>query len=131
MVNLGGQSDDTPSTSQRDAYEILFQQGYELSAEGDTNTELQSAPNLQRHLLPSIVNGSASTKSIYFQGKTADYLATGTDDSTVVGNYAADPSIIIYGSFGARTLNSKLIVLGLQVSIEYDVEFFSNDGVSS
>ena len=44
------------------------------SAEGDTNTELQSAPNLQRHLLPGIVNGSASQKSIYFQGKCKDFL---------------------------------------------------------
>ena len=68
MVNLGGQSDDTPSTSLRDIYEVLYQQGYELSAEGDTNAELQAAPNLQRHLLPGIVNGSASEKSIYFQG---------------------------------------------------------------
>ena len=41
MVNLGGQSDDTPSTSLRDIYEVLYQQGYELSAEGDTNAELQ------------------------------------------------------------------------------------------
>ena len=45
MVNLGGQSDDTPSTSLRDIYEVLYQQGYELSAEGDTNAELQAAPN--------------------------------------------------------------------------------------
>ena len=44
MVNLGGQSDDTPSTSLRDIYEVLYQQGYELSAEGDTNAELQAAP---------------------------------------------------------------------------------------
>ena len=70
MVNLGGQSDDTPSTSLRDIYEVLYQQGYELSAEGDTNAELQAAPNLQRHLLPGIVNGSASEKSIYFQGQS-------------------------------------------------------------
>ena len=33
---------------------------------GDTNAELQAAPNLQRHLLPGIVNGSASEKSILF-----------------------------------------------------------------
>lgn len=131
MVNMGGQSDDTPSTSLRDTYEILYQQGYELSAEGDTNTELQSAPNLQRHLLPGIVNGSASQKSIYFQGKCRDFFATTADDSTLVGNYAADPAIIVYGSFGARSLNSKNILLGLQVTLEYDVEFFSNDGVSS
>ena len=69
MVNLGGQSDDTPSTSLRVIYEVLYQ-GYELSAEGDTNAELQAAPNLQRHLLPGIVNGSASEKSIYFQGQS-------------------------------------------------------------
>ena len=43
MVNLGGQSDDTPSTSLRDIYEVLYQQGYELSAEGDTGAELQAA----------------------------------------------------------------------------------------
>ena len=44
MVNLGGQSDDTPSTSLCDIYEVLYQQGYELSAEGDTNAELQADP---------------------------------------------------------------------------------------
>ena len=132
MVNLGGQSDDTPSTSLRDIYEILYQQGYELSAEGDTNAELQAAPNLQRHLLPGIVNGSASEKSIYFQGQSKDFFfATGTDDSTLVGNYAADPAIIVYGSLGVRSLNSKNIFMAFQVSIEYDVEFFSNDGVIS
>ena len=68
--------------------------------------------------------------SIYFQGKCKDF-ATTADDSTLVGNYAADPAIIVYGSFGARSLNSKNILLGLQVTLEYDVEFFSNDGVSS
>ena len=107
MVNLGGQSDDTPSTSLRDIYEVLYQQGYELSAEGDTNAELQAAPNLQRHLLPGIVNGSASEKSIYFQGQSKDFFATGTDDSTLVGNYLGDPAVIVYGSLGVRSLNSK------------------------
>ena len=69
MVNLGGQSDDTPSTSLRDIYEVLYQQGYELSAEGDTNAELQAAPNLQRHMLPGIVNGSASENPFIFKEK--------------------------------------------------------------
>ena len=69
MVNLGGQV----MIHQVPHYvisEVLYQQGYELSAEGDTNAELQAAPNLQRHLLPGIVNGSASEKSIYFQGQS-------------------------------------------------------------
>ena len=123
MVNLGGQSDDTPSTSLRDIYEVLYQQGYELSAEGDTNAELQAAPNLQRHLLPGIVNGSASEKSIYFQGQSKDFFATGTDDSTLVGNYLGDPAVIVYGSLGVRSLNSKNIFMAFQVTIEYDVEF--------
>ena len=128
MVNLGGQSDDTPSTSLRDIYEVLYQQGYELSAEGDTNAELQAAPNLQRHLLPGIVNGSASEKSIYFQGQSKDFFATGTDDSTLVGNYLGDPAVIVYGSLGVRSLNSKNIFMAFQVTIEYDVEFLVMTG---
>ena len=59
------------------------------------------------------------------------FFATGTDDSTLVGNYAADPAIIVYGSLGVRSLNSKNIFMAFQVTIEYDVEFFSNDGVIS
>ena len=60
----------------RDIYEVLYQQGYELSAEGDTK------------------------KSIYFQGQSKDFFATGTDDSTLVGNYLGDPAVIVYGSLG-------------------------------
>ena len=44
MVNLGGQSDDIPSTSLRDIYEVLYQQGYELSAEGDTTQNFKQHP---------------------------------------------------------------------------------------
>lgn len=131
LVNLGGIREDTPSTGTQDVYEILFQQGYELSAEGDTNAELQAAPNLQRHLLPSTLNGSASHKEIYFQGKTADYFATTVDDSTIVGNYAGSPSIVVYGSLGVRSIGSKVIKLGIQVTLELEVEFFSNDGAAS
>ena len=122
MVNLGGQSDDTPSTSLRDIYEVLYQQGYELSAEGDTNAELQST-QFTTPFYPGIVNGSASEKSIYFQGQSKDFFATNTDDSTLVGNYLGDPAIIVYGSLGVRSLNSKNIFMAFQVTIEYDVEF--------
>ena len=128
LRSLGGEE---KFISLRDIYEVLYQQGYELSAEGDTNAELQAAPNLQRHLLPGIVNGSASEKSIYFQGQSKDFFATGTDDSTLVGNYLGDPAVIVYGSLGVRSLNSKNIFMAFQVTIEYDVEFFSNDGVVS
>lgn len=131
LVNLGGIREDTPSTGTQDCYEILWQQGYELSAEGDTNAELQSAPNLQRHLLPSTLNGSASQKVIYFQGRTKDFFAETVDDSTLVGNYAGTPAIVVYGSLGIRSLGSKLITMGIQVTIEFDVEFFSQDGAAS
>ena len=94
-------------------------------------TQNFSSTNLQRHLLPGIVNGSASEKSIYFQGQSKDFFATGTDDSTLVGNYLGDPAVIVYGSLGVRSLNSKNIFMAFQVTIEYDVEFFSNDGVVS
>ena len=66
-----------------------------------------------------------------FKENVGTSFATTADDSTLVSNYAADPAIIVYRSFGARSLNSKNILLGLQVTLEYDVEFFSNDGVSS
>ena len=66
-----------------------------------------------------------------FKAEARIFFATGTDDSTLVGNYAADPAIIVYGSLGVRSLNSKNIFMAFQVSIEYDVEFFSNDGVIS
>ena len=36
-------------------------------------------------------------------------FATGTDDSTLVGNYLGDPAVIVYGSLGVRSLNSKNI----------------------
>ena len=124
MVNLGGQSDDIHQVPH-----YVISMRYCISKDmsclrkGDTNAELQAAPNLQRHLLPGIVNGSASEKSIYFQGQSKDFFATGTDDSTLVGNYAADPAIIVYGSLGVRSLNSKNIFMAFQVTIEYDVEF--------
>ena len=51
--------------------------------------------------------------------------------STLVGNYLGDPAVIVYGSLGVRSLNSKNIFMAFQVTIEYDVEFFSNDGVVS
>ena len=50
-------------------------------------------------------------------------MPTGTDDSTLVGNYLGDPAVIVYGSLGVRSLNSKNIFMAFQVTIEYDVEF--------
>ena len=67
----------------------------------------------------------------FFHDNQRISFATGTDDSTLVGNYLGDPAIIVYGSLGVRSLNSKNIFMAFQVTIEYDVEFFSNDGVVS
>ena len=124
MVNLGGQSDDTPSTSLRDIYEVLYQQGYELSAEGDTNAELLAAPNLQRHLLPGHCKW-ISIGEIHLFSRTIKgfLLPLVLMIVPLVGNYLGDPAVIVYGSLGVRSLNSKNIFMAFQVTIEYDVEF--------
>lgn len=132
IQNCGGQYDDTPSTSARDSWDLIFQQGFELAAEGDTNTELQSAPNIQRYLVPNgFIGGADANQTIYFNGKVSDFMDRSVDDSTLAGAYTGNPSVVIYGNLGVRSLNSKTITAAVQLTIEYDVEFFGFDAAQS
>lgn len=132
IQNCGGQYDDTPSTSARDSWDLIFQQGFELAAEGDTNTELQSAPNIQRYLVSNgFIAGADSNQTIYFNGKTTDFMDKTMDDSSLAGGYTGNPAVIVYGNLGVRSLNSKTITACVQLTIEYDVEFFGFDAAAS
>lgn len=132
IINPAGQYDDTPSTSSRDCWEVIYQQGFETTSEGDTNTELQSAPNIQRFLLPSgMVNGSAGQQTIHFSGRTRDFVDATVDDSTLAAVFSANPGVLIVGSIGVRSLNSETITAYVQITIEYDVEFFGFDATIS
>lgn len=132
MINSSGQYNDTNSTSARDCYEVIFQQGYELAAEGDTNTELQASPNIQRRLLPNgPIAGDASKTIIYFNGRTRDFMDKTVDDSSLAGAYNGNPSVIVYGNLGVRSLNSMAITCYCQMTIEYDIEFYGFDAVAS
>lgn len=132
LINVSGQYDDTPSTSARDSWEVIFQQGFELAAEGDTNAELQSAPNIQRYILPNgFVGGSKSCLEIPFNGKVRDFVDSTVEDSSMAGAYTGNPSVVVYGNLGVRSLNSKTITGIVQMTLEYDVEFFGFDAVQS
>lgn len=132
IINPTGQYDDTPSTSTRDCWEVIFQQGFELAAEGDSNAELQAAPNIQRFLVPSgIVNGSAGEITIHFNGRTRDFMDSTVDDSSLAGAYNGNPSVTVYGNLGVRSLNSKTITAYVQMTLEYDVEFYGFDSAIS
>lgn len=132
LINNMGAYSDTNSTSSRDALEIIWQQGFETTTEGDTNTELQSAPNIQRFMIPSgLTNGSAGEVTIHFSGRTRQFLDATVDDSTLAAVYSANPGVLIVGSLGVRALNSKTITAYVQMTIEYDVEFFGFDATVS
>lgn len=132
IQNCQGQLDDTPSLSQRDVWELIFQQGFELAAEGDTNGELQVAPNIQRYIVPNgFIGGSDSNRIIYFNGKARDFVDSTVEDSSMAGGYTGNPAVVVYANMGVRSLNGKTITAAVQITLEYDVEFFGFDSTGS
>lgn len=131
VINTTGIADTVPGQTLCDVLEVICQQGYELSAEGDTNSELQSAPNRQRVLLSPMQAGCNNRYTFYLSGKTTDYSTKPAYDSTHAGTYTASPAIVIFGNIGCRSLNGDNYNIAIAMQHEFDVEFFNTDAAAS
>lgn len=119
-------------TSSSSAVELLVQQGYETLSDGDTNAELQAAPNVERYLLSAAgCGGELDRQLVTIQGRTRDFIGDVNFDSSNEGNYTGNPSVTLRLNIGARSLDSSYVTLGLQMQLQYDVEFSILDAVAS
>lgn len=131
VINSTGAGDTVPYQTKADAVEAIVQQGYEISAEGDTNAELQSAPNRQVVLLSPALEAPGNRHTFYMQGKTSNYTTLPAYDSTLAGNFGASPGVVIFLNLGFRSVVGDNFDLFIMPHIEFDVEFFNTDGAAS
>lgn len=131
VINATGITDTVPFDTVADAVECYFQHGSLFAGDADTVSEQQSIPNREVALLSPPKMGNNNKHVFKFQGKTKDFVSKPAFDSTCAGFYNSDPSTVVYGSFSARSLNTKVLYLFVMLQIEFDVEFFVGDGTAS
>lgn len=129
--NSTGSGDTVPYQTLCDAVELIVQQGYEINTEGDTNAELQSAPNRQVALLSPALEAPGNRHTFYMRGKTSDYVTVPAFDSTLGGNFAASPAVVVFLNIGARSIAGDNFSLYAMVHVEFDIEFYNQDGAAS
>jgi len=129
--NSTGSGDTVPYQTLCDALEVIVQQGYEINTEGDTNAELQSAPNREVALLSPALEAPHNRHTFYLNGKTMDYTTKPAFDSTLAGNFTGSPSTVIFGNIGLRSIVGDNYSAYMMVHVEFDVEFYDIDGAAS